>query len=171
MTDDPQLAQALEWSLEMNRNVAKMVYGIPPFPYVRESLRKLSEVADIVIVSATPREALVKEWCEHGLDQYVRFLGAQEDGSKKEIIAAVKAQYRPDHAIMIGDAPGDQKAAHDNGILFFPIRPLDEVNSWKAFYEKGIDNFLNLRYDGAAQADQIARFEKCLPGTPPWLRV
>ena len=118
-SDEAELVRALDWSYEMNRNVAKMVYGIPPFPFVRESLEKLSEFADIVIVSATPREALVKEWREHGLDQFVTFLGAQEDGSKKEIIAAVKDFYHADHAIMIGDAPGDWKAAADNSILFF----------------------------------------------------
>ena len=69
-SDEAELVRALDWSYEMNRNVAKMVYGIPPFPFVRESLEKLSEFADIVIVSATPREALVKEWREHGLDQF-----------------------------------------------------------------------------------------------------
>ena len=118
LTDDPELARTLEWSLDMNRRVAKMVHDIPPFPFVRESLEKLSEHADIVIVSATPREALLHEWHEHGLDRYVALLGAQEDGSKREIIASVKGAYAPDHAIMIGDAPGDRKAAFDNGILF-----------------------------------------------------
>lgn len=171
LTGDPQMARALDWSYEMNRNVAKMVFGIPPFPFVRESLAKLNEIADIVIVSATPREALLKEWREHGLDQYVTFLGAQEDGGKKDIISAVKTAYRPDHAVMIGDAPGDLKAAHENGILFYPVRPLDEINSWKAFYDRGIDDFLNGRYAGAIQSDQISRFEACLPEIPPWQRA
>ena len=167
-SDEAELVRALDWSYEMNRNVAKMVYGIPPFPFVRESLEKLSEFADIVIVSATPREALVKEWREHGLDQFVTFLGAQEDGSKKEIIAAVKDFYHADHAIMIGDAPGDWKAAADNSILFFPIRPLDEINSWKAFYLQGIDDFYCQRYSGAAQEEQLVRFDRCLASVPPW---
>ena len=142
LTDDPELARTLEWSLDMNRRVAKMVHDIPPFPFVRESLEKLSEHADIVIVSATPREALLHEWHEHGLDRYVALLGAQEDGSKREIIASVKGAYAPDHAIMIGDAPGDRKAAFDNGILFFPVRPLDEMRSWEEFYSGVIDQFL-----------------------------
>ena len=170
LTDDPELARTLEWSLDMNRRVAKMVHGIPPFPFVRESLEKLSEHADIVIVSATPREALLHEWQEHGLDRYVALLGAQEDGSKREIIESVKNAYASDHAIMIGDAPGDRKAAFDNGILFFPVRPLDEMRSWEEFYSIVIDQFLSGGYAGAEQARQLDRFSKCLPETPPWNR-
>lgn len=32
---------------------------------------------------------------------------------------------------MIGDAPGDLKAARGNGALFFPVNPGDEEESWK----------------------------------------
>lgn len=168
LTDDPEMARVLRWSLDMNARVAKMVHGIPPFPFVRESLQKLSDSADIVIVSATPREALVKEWHEHGIDKYVALLGAQEDGTKAEIIAAVKGQYAPDHAIMLGDAPGDQQAAKKNGILFYPIRPLDETASWEEFYRTAIDRFLGGTYEGGCMQSYVERFEKCLPELPPW---
>lgn len=168
LTEDPQMARVLRWSLDMNARVAKMVHGIPPFPFVRESLEKLSRHADIVIVSATPREALVKEWHEHGIDKYVALLGAQEDGTKAEIIATVKGQYAPNHCIMLGDAPGDRTAAEKNGILFYPICPLDEAASWEAFYEEGIDAFLSESYAGEAMAKTVAKFEKCLPELPPW---
>lgn len=168
LTDDPEMERVLRWSLDMNARVAKMVHGIPPFPFVWESLEKLSSSADIVIVSATPREALVKEWHEHGIDRYVALLGAQEDGTKAEIIAAVKDQYEPDHAIMLGDAPGDRQAAEKNGILFYPIRPLDEVASWEEFYRTASDQFLRGIYEGACMQAYIDRFEKCLPELPPW---
>ncbi len=168
LTDDPEMARVLRWSLDMNARVAKMVHGIPPFPFVRESLNKLSDHADIVIVSATPREALVKEWHEHGIDRYVALLGAQEDGTKAEIIAAVKGQYAPDHAIMLGDAPGDQQAAKKNGILFYPIRPLDETASWEEFYRAAIDRFLDGTYEGDCMQAYVDRFEQCLPELPPW---
>lgn len=171
LTEDAQMARVLRWSLDMNARVSKMVHGIPPFPYVRESLKTLSQVADIVIVSATPREALLHEWTEHGLDGYVSLLGAQEDGSKAEIIAALKDKYASDHAIMIGDAPGDQKAAFTNGILFYPIRPLDEVSSWEEFYERIIPLFLDGSYLQQEQAEQIERFEGCLPELPPWQKA
>ena len=166
--DDPQMQRVMEWSLEVNRRIAKMVHGIPPFPNVRECLEKLSDKADIVIVSATPREALLKEWQEHGIDKYVAFLGAQEDGSKAEIIDIVKKHYKPSHVIMLGDAPGDQKAAEKNGVLFFPIRPLDEVASWKEFLDEDADRFLNETYAGEAMENCIERFSRCLPENPPW---
>ncbi len=79
---------------------------VPPFPYVRESLERLSEFADIVIVSATPREALLKEWHEHGLDRYIALLGAQEDGSKKEIISKVKVFTNLKNPLCWGTLPG-----------------------------------------------------------------
>lgn len=168
LAEDPQMARVLRWSLDMNARVAKMVHGIPPFPFVRESLEKLSRHADIVIVSATPREALVKEWHEHGIDKYVALLGAQEDGTKAEIIAAVKGQYASNCCIMLGDAPGDRAAADKNGILFYPICPLDEAVSWEAFYEEGIDAFLSESYAGETMAKAVAKFEKCLPEFPSW---
>lgn len=168
LTADPVMARTLAWSFDMNRRVAKMVHGIPPFPFMRESLERLYEHADIVIVSATPREALLKEWCEHALDKYVALLGAQEDGSKKEIIAAIKDNYAPENCIMIGDAPGDYNAASANAILFYPILPNDEENSWQAFYEHIIDKFLKGAYAGAPMERELERFDKSLPSSPPW---
>ena len=38
-TNDPELVQALTWSVAVNRTIADMVRGVPPFPFVRESLR------------------------------------------------------------------------------------------------------------------------------------
>ena len=42
-TGDPDLKQALAWSKAVNETVADMVRGVPPFPFVRESLEKLGE--------------------------------------------------------------------------------------------------------------------------------
>ena len=152
----------------MNKRVAKMVHDIPPFPYVRESLEHLSQFADIVIVSATPREALLKEWHEHGLDQYIALLGAQENGSKKEIIDAIKHHYASNKVIMLGDAPGDQAAAAVNGILYYPICPNEEEHSWEEFYTTVIDLFHKGTYEGNAMKKYIDHFENALPSTPPW---
>lgn len=167
-TDDPELARAYRWSLDMNARVAKMVHGIPPFPFVRETLEKLSGQADIAVVSQTPRETLLKEWREHGIDRYIALPGAQEDGTKAEIIAAVRGQYAPDHAIMLGDAPGDLQAAKENGILFYPIRPLDETASWEEFYRDVIGRFLSGTYEGDCMRAYVDRFNQCLPELPPW---
>ena len=124
--DNPQLAKTLAWSLDCNRRISEMVRGVPPFPYVRESLEKLASQADIVIVSATATEALMREWAEHDLLPLVSTVCGQEAGNKAQCIAKAKQSYQADHCLMMGDAPGDYAAAQKNGILFYPIRPLEE---------------------------------------------
>lgn len=61
---DPELKRALAWGLAVNATIANMVHGIPPFPFVRESLEVLFDKADMIVVSQTPNEALEREWCE-----------------------------------------------------------------------------------------------------------
>src|SRR5215213_3044720 len=84
-SNDPDLRLALEWSLAVNRAIAEMVRGVPPFPYVRECVKRLSDDADMLVVSATPGEALSAEWQEHDLARFVRAIFGQELGSKKEV--------------------------------------------------------------------------------------
>ena len=112
-----------------------MVRGVPPFPFVRESLEKLGGRADVLVVSATPQEALQREWDEHDLSRYVVAICGQEIGTKKECLG-VAAKYPPGHVLMIGDAPGDYKAAAANQALFFPINPGAEEASWKRFLRR-----------------------------------
>lgn len=168
LSDNPVMKRTLDWSLDINKRTAEMVHGVPPFPGVRESLGRLSGEADIVIVSATAREALEHEWAEHDLMQYVRLLCAQEDGSKKEVINALRDHYPPENILMIGDAPGDLEAAKDNGVLFYPICPGKEIASWRIFRDEAADRFLSYRYTGAYEQELLARFDGCLSDTPPW---
>lgn len=166
-TGDPWLRRTLEWSKAVNAAVAGMVRGVPPFPCVRESLQKLQGKADIIVVSATPHEALQREWEEHDLTQYVAAICGQEVGTKKECLAVAR-KYPPGHALMIGDAPGDYEAAKANGTLFFPINPGREEQSWRRFYEEGLDRFLSGRFDPAYQKELLEEFDRCLPDQPPW---
>ena len=85
-----------------------MVRGVPPFPFVRESLEKLSGKADMLVVSATPQEALQTEWEEHDIAQYAAAICGQELGTKKEMLANA-SQYPLQHTLMVGDAPGDYR--------------------------------------------------------------
>ena len=168
---DPELKRALAWTTGINATVADVVHGVPPFPYVRDSLDFLADKADMIVVSATPVEALTREWEEHGIDRYVRVIAGQERGKKSEHIAlATKGQYAPDHILMIGDAPGDLRAARANDALFFPINPGHEEESWRRFYEKGLHRFLAQEYAGDYEAQLIAEFERFMPETPPWKR-
>jgi phosphoglycolate phosphatase-like HAD superfamily hydrolase len=166
---DPELDQALGWTRAVNESIGKMVHGVPPFPFVRESLQKIQGKADVVVVSATPTEALNREWEEHAIAQYARLIAGQEMGTKEQHLAlAAKGKYAPDHILMIGDAPGDMKAARSINALFFPINPGHEDESWECFFKEGLEKFLSGSYAGAYEANLIAEFEKVLPEVPPW---
>jgi phosphoglycolate phosphatase-like HAD superfamily hydrolase len=164
---DADLKQALAWSKAVNETIANFVRGVPPFPFVRECLEKLQGHADVLVVSATPNEALEREWEEHGLDKFVAAICGQEIGTKKETLT-VAAKYSAGHTLMIGDAPGDYKAAMANHALFFPINPGGEESSWRRLYEEGIDRFFAGTFAGAYQDKLLHEFDQCLPELPPW---
>ncbi|HEY2826958.1 MAG TPA: HAD hydrolase-like protein [Pirellulales bacterium] len=165
----PDLKQALAWSKEVNETVEKIVRWVPPFPFLRESLEKLKTKADLLVVSATPTEALKREWKEHDLAKYVVAICGQELGTKKELLAVAK-YYQPNHTLMIGDALGDYNAAKANQALFFPINPGAEEVSWKRFHDEGINRFLNGAFAGEYQQQLLAEFDSYLPDHPPWER-
>ena len=166
-TGDAELARALEWSLAVNATIKDMVQGVPPFPGVKEALSELLGRADQVVCSATPNEALQAEWSEHGIEQFVSAICGQETGTKKETLANARA-YKPRHALMVGDAPGDFQAAEANECLFFPICPGEEGKSWRQFIDEAIPRFFNGTFDVEYQAELLARFNAVLPVTPPW---
>lgn len=168
-THDPDLELTLRWSEAVNQSVEEIVKGVPPFPLVRESLAKLREHADIMVVSATPGEALKREWQEHGLDRYVTLIAGQELGNKRELLEmAAGPRYEPSRCLMIGDAPGDFKAAESNGMLFYPIDPGHEDDSWARFHDEAIDLFFNGRFGGHYMAECVTRFQSLLPVNPHW---
>ena len=168
-TGDPVLKRTLDWSLAVNADVTKIVRDVPPFPFVRESLQKLQQVADVLVVSATPYEALQREWEEHDIAKYTRMICGQEQGTKKEHLQyCASGKYPADNILMMGDALGDMKAAKANNALFFPINPGDETASWKRFFEESLGVFLAGKYRGAYEDSLVAEFRKYLPSTPPW---
>ena len=166
---DAILKQALHWSKSVNAAVADMVKGVPPFTYVSESLVKISKWADIIVCSATPYEALRREWEEHDIAKYTRAIAGQEMGSKKEHIAlASNNKYKKEKILMIGDAPGDLKAARGNDAKFFPVNPGYEEKSWELFYRESAEKFATGAYSQEYEADLITKFDQLLPDTPPW---
>ncbi len=168
-TGNPIFKQALAWSEAVNKSVDEMVKGVPPFPYVKESLEKITPLADVVCVSATPSRALAKEWSEHGIDRYARLICGQEMGTKKDHLTLLASPHYPTGKIlMIGDALGDLNAARAIGALFYPINPGAEDKSWQRFHEEASDHFFNGTYAGEYEALVIAEFEGYLPELPPW---
>lgn len=170
-TGDPVLKNTLDWNMAINKTVAEMVYGIPPYPFVGESLKKLSQKADLICVSQTPSEALEREWAEHDISKYAAIIAGQELGTKKEHLKlGAVGKYKPNHILMVGDAQGDLDAAKANGVLFYPINPGHEEASWKRFYQEALDRFFNETYQGNYVENIIKEFQSYLPETPPWQR-
>jgi phosphoglycolate phosphatase-like HAD superfamily hydrolase len=145
------------------------VRDVPPFPFFRESLDKVTQKADMIVVSQTPTEALEREWDEHRIASYARVIAGQELGSKTEHLAlAAGGKYPAEKILMIGDAPGDMKAARANKVLFYPINPGNEEACWQRFCAEAFDKFIAGTYAGTYEARLVAEFEKCLPALPPW---
>jgi len=168
-THDPILEKTLRWSEAVNRTIAEIVNGVPPFPFVRDCLERAQALADIIVVSATPTEALQREWREHDLAGYARVIAGQEMGTKQEHLAlTAKGKYPADHMLMVGDAPGDLQAARANSALFYPVMPGDEERSWQRFCEEGLDRFVTGKYAGSYEQALIDEFEAHLPDKPPW---
>ena len=71
--------------------------------------------------------------------------------------------------LMIGDAPGDYRAARGNGALFYPINPGDEEASWKRLHDEALERFFAGSYAGDYETGLVHEFESHLPEQPAWL--
>ncbi len=165
----PFLKNLLAWSKQVNVDIENLVFGMPPFPFVLDCLNKMKEKADAIVVSQTPYEALAREWEENKMEHHVRMIAGQELGTKTEHLKfAAVDKYPKNKILMIGDAPGDLKAAKSNGVLFFPINPGHEEASWERLYKEGMDKFFNGTYEGAYEKTLMDEFDTYLPKNPSW---
>ena len=163
------LAHIKVWSDGVNEQVADIVHGVPPFPLLRQTLEKALGQADMMVISQTPCDALEREWAEHDISKFVEIIAGQEMGTKTEHLkfAAVE-NYAAEKILMIGDAPGDHKAAKANGVLFFPILPGREEDSWERLHGEALDRFFAGTYAGEYEEELFAEFDGCLPENPSW---
>ncbi|SVB05469.1 uncharacterized protein METZ01_LOCUS158323 [marine metagenome] len=163
------LAQVKVWSDAVNTQIADIVHGVPPFPLVRECLDKALARADLMVISQTPCDALEREWAEHELAKFVKVIAGQEIGTKTEHLQfATAGKYPADKVLMIGDAPGDHKAAKANGVLFYPVLPGREEASWELLHGEALERFFAGTYAGDYEAKLFAEFDACLPDHPSW---
>ncbi len=96
-------------------------------------------------------------------------IAGQEMGTKTQHLEmAAKDKYPSDKILMIGDAPGDQKAAKGNGALFYPINPGGEEASWERLHDEALDKFFSGEYAGAYEDQLNDEFQACLPENPSW---
>ncbi len=168
-TGDPELKRLLAWSLAINEDIDRNMREIPPFEWALKALQLAAQRSDLFVVSQTPEEALVKEWNLHNIHQYVYLIAGQELGTKAvHLELASRGKYDPQRVLMIGDAPGDHKAALANKALFYPINPGHEEASWERFCTEAFDKFLAGTFDAAYQEMLTEEFNATLPEHPPW---
>lgn len=168
----PEFNQALAWSAEVNRRVKALAAttAIPPVEGVAESFRAASGRATLIVVSQAPSATISEEWTRYGLAPFMDRVCGQEFGSKAEqLLSAGAKDYPADHVLLVGDAPGDYKAAQKTGALFFPIVPGREVESWRRFHDEALPRFLENAYRGNFADGLLAAFEAALPSEPDFL--
>lgn len=159
-TGSPVLKKALEWSELVNGSL-KMISekNKKPFDGVREALEMAQEFADIVIVTAAGRKEIVEEWEYYDLMKYVKLTLTQETGNKEYCIRKLlECGYSRDHALMVGDAPVDQKAAKAEGIFFYPIMVWKEKESWEEFQKNALIRFQEGTFGGVYQEEAEKEF-------------
>ena len=155
----PIFGKALAWSQAVNRSIEALPREeVKSFAGVKEALAAAHERADVIVVSSANPEAVRDEWRRFGLLEHVDLLCTQEMGSKAYCISRLKEKgYGA--ILMCGDAPGDEAAAVQNGVLYFPssstvrrkagssLRRKPSPASWKAATPERIR-----KHSGAASA-------------------
>jgi hypothetical protein len=181
----PGLVEQLDWLRRRPEVQARGVHVAKPAGLIKwmASETKLGNPSLEKAVAATgdPDLKLALRWslavnksiaemvrAEHGIASYVQAICGQEVGSKKETLAACKGSYAADNVLMIGDAPGDYKAATANNALFFPINPGHEESSWTRLLEEGMERFFTGTFAGVYQKRLLEEFDSYLPDSPPW---
>ncbi len=131
-TGSPILKKTLSWSKSVNAAIVALPEELKkPFEGAKEGLAAASEFADVAIVSSANRDAVVEEWTKFKLLDHVDIMLAQDMGSKAHCISEMlKFGYDPKKVLMVGDAPGDQDAAKQNGVHYYPILVRHEGESW-----------------------------------------
>ena len=146
ITQNPSedLKKALVWSNAVNQHIHDYKGDTHTFESVPESLKKLHQLGKIWIVSSANKEAVQSEWQEHGLMHYVDVLFCQDKGKKEDALAQLLTEgYTHSEILMIGDSPGDLKAAEVNQVGFYPILVGKEKQSWTRLAEQVASDFVN----------------------------
>lgn len=156
------LNEVLVWSRLADDLFSRESENIAPFSNVKKILENISEVCDIVVVSSASQKGLEHDMTKYELTPFITKIMGQEYGSKKDQLAVCDLkQYK--NCIMIGDAPGDRKAAQANEISFYPIIEGKENESWEVFYNEVYPLFLSGSYHGECEDCFLDAFLSALP--------
>ncbi len=164
--DSVSLKNALAWSEKVNIAIKALPEeNILPYENVKQALAFAHGRADVAIVSSANLGAVLEEWQRHGLLEHTDVVLAQDSGSKAYCIGQLLTKgYETDHVLMCGDAPGDLRAAQDNGVFYYPILVRKEKESWQEFMDTGCEKLLQGTYGGSYQQEKITAFLQNLGG-------
>ncbi len=154
------MEKALRWSNYVNREVSSLKKeDRRVFRGAFSCLQKISKMADIAVVSSANPEALKEEWEEAKLLEIIKILMSQKDGTKAQCIETLLEKgYSREKTMMIGDAPGDARAALDHGVWFYPILAGRETESWKRLETEVFDQFVSGGFNQVLQEELYRSF-------------
>jgi len=161
----PFLKQVAEWSRRSDDLYAGIAEqeGNPPYPQAALVLEQLFGRADIMVISSSSREMLLRDWGKAGLLHLTSRVAGQEMGSKATQLRETAGEGVASHRVlMIGDAMGDLDAARANNMLFYPILAGAEEQSWKRFEAEAMDRFFQETYAGTYERSLVDEFETSL---------
>ncbi len=166
---DETIQKAIQWSQDITKCQQISATPILPFENTKKGLKEIQQVANAVVVSNSPLAIIQKEWSDVGFQQYVDAIFGQEQGKKATVIEKTSNnRFAADEMLMIGDAPGDLKAAIINNMLFYPVLHGREANSWRQLINEGLEFFINKKYKGEYQESLISEFLNHLPEKAAW---
>lgn len=161
----PIFQQVLAWSQAVNRKIEEISPEIHPFPGVKNALEQMGEKADIAIVSSANPQAVQDEWTRFGFMEFVDYVMAQDAGTKSDCIGSLIARgYVRERILVLGDAPGDARAASGNGVLYFPILAGRESQSWEQLTNEALPRLFAGQYDPDYQQSLLKQFYQNLSG-------
>lgn len=157
------LSDTLQWTREVNR-IVETLPAPSVFDGASEALEAVRQhTAPLYVVSSANRTAIETDWENAGVGHLATRIHGQEDGSKVAVLRRICEEIPSGkRRIMVGDSPGDQEAAMEAGVLFFPITPGREVQSWLDFRKFILPQ---LFWDGLSHAllrPFLARFQHVL---------
>lgn len=131
--NEPYFDRVLRWHAEVNRRIKESGVIPEPFSGAKEALQLMAKIGEVHIVSLSPKSLLIAEWSKAGLMPYVTEILGQECGSKSKQVWHAK-RGRDINTLLVGDAPGDERAAILANCAFFPTIPSRETESWKELH-------------------------------------
>ncbi|MGG7178424.1 HAD hydrolase-like protein [Clostridium paraputrificum] len=158
------IRKALEWSNSVNTSIkALKSEEKKSFEGVKEGIIKAREVADIAIVSSANEIAVLEEWLESELLEYVDIVLAQNVGTKAFCISKLLEKgYKKDNVLMVGDAIGDYESAKVNDVLYYPVQVKKEKESWSRFVDEALVKLIDGSYKSEYEEKIVAEFKSNL---------